>query len=157
MITRKLYILLFFCYMALFAHAQEIGYASSRYKTSSGAIGPSGVIATHKFELHIESSKSIILGKMRLDSYEVEGRGLIVPPNLEGSLKFEVIVYIHQKQKVWYNAVLIFEGIKAPVDVTKLNTIVPSDPKVLLQLKTSDEEVMLKKKEFDAVSASYNK
>ena len=142
-------------------YAQEtatIEYASSQYKTTAGAIGPGGIIATQSFDIHVKSPHTLILDGIIISGYQIFGRNMIIPPVPEdGLMKLKLVVTVHQKQSVWYNAELTFNGITVPLDVIRKESILESDPAVIMEVRSKRDLNRIIKFEFDSSSSVYNK
>ncbi len=135
----------------------EIEFVNARYKTTSGAIGPHGVVATHSFDIHLKAENTLILEGIIISGYYIYGRNMLLPPILDGLLKLKLVVTIHQKDTVWYNAQLTHNEITVPLDVIKKDKYLDSDLAVMLKIKSKGEEHWVLKNEFDSNSNSYNK
>tara|TARA_Y100001972_G_scaffold124727_1_gene174519 strand:- start:69 stop:542 length:474 start_codon:yes stop_codon:yes gene_type:complete len=140
-----------------FAQTESIEFASSRYKTSSGAIGPLGVVATHSFDLHVKAENTLILEGIIISGYYINGRDILLPPVLDGLLKLKLVITIHQKSTVWYNAQLTLNDITVPLDVVRKEQHQDSDPAVILKVKSKGTQRWIVKDEFDSHSSSFNK
>jgi len=141
----------------IFAQAESIEFASSGYRTSSGAIGPQGVVATHSFDIHVQANYTLILDEIIIAGYHISGRDMLLPPVLEDLLKLKLVVTIHQKYRVWYNARLTWNDISVPLDVVRKEQYLKSDPAVILKVSIQGEQHTIVKDVFDSSSGSYNK
>ncbi|MEQ8555311.1 MAG: hypothetical protein RIC06_12150 [Cyclobacteriaceae bacterium] len=144
------------CGLAL-AQSESIEFASSRYKTSSGAIGPHGVVATHSFDLHVKTKNTLILEGIVISGYYINGMNMLLPPVLDDLLKLKLVITIHQKSSVWYNAQLSHGDITVPLDVVRKEQYLDSDPAIILKVTSKGQEHWIIKDDFDSSSSSYNK
>lgn len=140
-----------------FAQTESIEFAGSRYKTASGAIGPHGVVATHSFDLHVKASNTLILDGIIISGYYINGRDILLPPVKDDLLKLKLVVTIHQKTSVWYNAQLTLNNITVPLDVVRKEQYQESDPAVILKVKSQGKQRWIVKDDFDSHSSSFNK
>jgi len=136
-----------------------ITYVSSFYKTTAGAIGPHGIVATTTYDLKLASHKTIILESAVINGLAVASDGIIIPTNKEGTISFRIIIYIHQKDSVWYNGELEFEGIRVPANVKKASDRYKNEqiPDVMLYLRSNKTNFVVVKNEFDQEEQQYNK
>ena len=141
------------------AQSPDLIYASSSYKTSAGAIGPTGIVATTIYDLKIDSHKTIILDSAVISGLTVIGDGIIIPTNKEGTIEFRILVAKHQKQTVWYNGELEFQGISVSANVhPRFEFDKNKDyPAVVLYLRTSETNHVIVKQDFDQRNNQYNK
>jgi hypothetical protein len=141
------------------AQSPAITYASSFYKTTAGAIGPHGVVATTSFELKLASHKTIILESVVIAGLAIDGDGIIIPTNKEGTISFRIIIYTHQKDSVWYNGELEFEGIRVSSNAQGVSNTYQNkkDPAVILYLRSNKTNYVVVKNEFDQEESQYNK
>ncbi len=149
--------IIFFSCGTSFAQSESIEFASSRYRTSSGAIGPHGVVATHSFDLHIKTENSLILQGIIISGYHIFGHDMLLPPVLDDLLKLKLVVTIHQKDTVWYNAQLTLNDITVPLDVVRKETHREKDPAILLKVRSKGKQRLYVKEGFDSSSSSFNK
>ncbi len=140
-----------------FAQSESIEFASSRYKTSSGAIGPHGVVATYSFDLHVKTKNTLILEGIVISGYHINGRDMLLPPVLDDLLKLKLVITIHQKSSVWYNAQLSLDDVTVPLEVVRKEQYMDSDPAIILKVTSKGQEHWIIKDEFDSSSSSYNK
>ena len=145
-----------FCNLAI-GQSESIEFAGSRYNTSSGAIGPHGVVATHSFDLHIKATNTLILDGIIISGYYINGRDILLPPVEDDLLKLKLVVTIHQKTSVWYNAQLTLNNIAVPLDVVRKEQYQETDPAVILKVKSQGEQRWIVKDDFDSHSSSFNK
>ena len=141
------------------AQSPAITYASSFYKTTASAIGPYGIIATSTYVLKLASPKTVILDKAVVGELVIDGDGIIIPTNKAATISFRIIITTHQKDSIWYNGELEFEGIRVPVNVWNAAKIYQNKelPAVVLYLRSSKNNDILVKNEFDQKESQYNK
>ena len=152
-----LVIAFFVTFELVFAQTESIEFARSRYKTSSGAIGPHGVVATHSFVLHVKAENTLILEGIIISGYYIHGRDMLIPPLLDDLLKLKLLITIHQKDTIWYNAQLTLNDITVPLDVVRKEQYQETDPAVILKVKSKGEQRWIVKDDFNSHSSSYNK
>jgi len=141
----------------LYGQGPGIEYASSHYKTTAGAIGPQGIISTHTYDLHIHSENTLILDGIIVEGFQIFGRNMIIAPKGDELMKLKLVVTTHQKQRVWYNAELSFNGITVPLEVIKKEREFDSDPAVILEVRSKRGLNRIIKYSFDSTSSVYNK
>ena len=141
------------------AQSPAITYASSFYKTTAGAIGPHGIVATTTYELKLASQKTIILESAVIAGLAIDGDGIIIPTNKEGTISFRIIIYIHRKDSIWYNGELEFEGIWVSANVQQASNTYQNkkNPAVILFLKSDKTNYAVVKNRFDLEERQYNK
>ncbi len=144
-------------YELTFGQSESLEFASSRYKTSSGAIGPHGVVATHSFDLHLKAENTLILEGIIISGYYIHGRDMLIPPSLDDLLKLKLLITMHQKDTIWYNAQLTLNDITVPLDVVRKEQYQETDPAVMLKVKSKGEQRWIVKDDFDSHSCSFNK
>ena len=139
--------------------APAITYASSFYKTTAGAIGPHGIVATTTYDITIASKQTIILNRAIIAGLTVHGDGIIIPTNKEGNISFRIVVTTHQKDSVWYNGELEFEGIRVSALVAKAPAVNHGDdnPVMVLYLRSKKTDYVISKEQFDQEEAQCNK
>ena len=137
----------------------SITFASSFYKTTAGAIGPHGIVATTTYELTIASQKTIILDRAVIAGITVQGEGIIIPTNKEATISFRILITTLQKDSVWYNGELEFEGVRVALPVARAPVFNQLDdlPVVLLYLRSSKTDYVIAKEQFDMEQTQYNK
>jgi hypothetical protein len=137
----------------------SISFASSFYKTASGAIGPYGIVATSNFDLELYSTRTIILDSAIIRGFKVWGDGIIIPTNKEGHIEFSIRVITHQKDSVWYNGEMEHKGITVAARVAKSSSHpnLQVHPAVVLYLRTSNSSYVIVKETFDREQSQYNK
>jgi hypothetical protein len=152
-------LLIFTCTFGCQGQSPAITYASSFYKTAAGAIGPTGIVATTTYDLKIDSHKTIILDSAIISGLTVIGDGIILPTNKEGTIEFRIFVAKHQKDTVWYNGELEFQGITVSANVRPLSKVIEDKdyPDVVLYLRTSEVNHVIVKQTFDQMHNQYNK
>ena len=139
--------------------APAITYASTFYKSAAGAIGPHVIVATTTYDITIASNKTIILNRAIIAGLTVRGDGIIIPTNKEGNISFRIVVTTHQKDSVWYNGELEFEGIRASAPVAKAPAVNQEDDNLVmvLYLRSNKTDYVIGKEQFDQEEAQYNK
>ena len=136
-------ILLLIPAISAFSQKPKISYASSCYKTTAGAIGPSGVVNTTTFELKIENSKTIILDSLVLGGFSLQSDGVLIPADKEGLIEIRLVVFTHQKDSVWHNGRLTVNDISVDYSVNKVSR---GDYLIRLYGRSSGKKLLLRKK-----------
>ena len=141
------------------AQSPVISYASSFYKTTAGAIGTHGIVSTTTYSLVLASTKTIILNQALIDGFVVDGAGIIIPTNKDGTIAFRIIVYTHQKDSTWYEGEIEFEGIKVPAKVQQAPKAFQNSEisAVTLYLKSNRSNYEVTKQKLDEVTRHFNK
>ncbi|MGI9543978.1 MAG: hypothetical protein ACR2MX_12040 [Cyclobacteriaceae bacterium] len=141
------------------AQSPSITYVSSFYKTTAGAIGPSGIIATTTYDLKINSHKTIILDDAVISGLRIMGDGILIPTSKEGTIEFQIRVFHHQKDTVWYNGELKFQGISVPTKTYEASESYQNKeyPAVVLFLRSGGSKHTVVKERFDQEHSQYNK
>ena len=140
------------------AQSPSITYASSYYRTTAGAIGPNGIVATTTFDLKINSPYTIILDSAIISGLKVIGDGIIIPTNKQGTIEFRILITTHQKNAVWYNGELEFEGITVSANVHGSRIDKDKDyPAIVLYIRSNKSAQRIIKQQFDQEQSQYNK
>ena len=141
------------------AQTPVIKQVNSFYKTTSGAIGPSGIISTTTYDITLESPKTLILDSALIAGVKVYGDGIIIPTNRSLSTNFLIRIYTHQKGAIWYNGEIILQGVTVSAKVEQRSNYdsVGLTPKIIMYLKTSDNSYRITKQDFDKEQSQYNK
>ena len=153
-------ILLFIFVSVTSSRAQPpfITYASSFYRTTAGAIGPNGIVATTTLDLKINSLYTIILDSAIISGLTVIGDGIIIPTNKQGTIEFRILITTHQKNAVWYNGELEFEGITVSANVRRSRLDKDKDyPAIVLYIRSNKSAKRIIKQRFDQEQSQYNK
>lgn len=79
----------------------QISFASSFYKTASGAIGPQHIVASDNYRIKIEGIERMVVDSMLIRGQKIICGDLILHAE-NGLIDLDVRVAIHQKEKVWY-------------------------------------------------------
>ncbi|MDH3708769.1 MAG: hypothetical protein OER04_02715 [Cyclobacteriaceae bacterium] len=141
------------------AQSPTITFASSYYKTTAGAIGPTGIISTTTYDLKLNSPKTIMLDHAVISGLRLLGDGIIIPTNKEGTIEFRVRITTHQKDTVWYNGEIEFQGIVVPANVLKIlrTDQIKDAPAMVLYLRSAGLNHIVIKEKFDQEQSQYNK
>ncbi len=141
------------------AQSPTITFASSYYKTTAGAIGPTGIIATTTYNVKLNSPKTVILDHAVISGLSLLGDGIIIPTNKEETIEFQVRITTHQKDTVWYNGQIEFQGMVVPANVAKVpgTDQIKDAPALVLYLRSTGLNHILIKEKFDQESSQYNK
>lgn len=155
-------ILLLIFVLSVESRAQDpsINYVSSSYRTTAGAIGTNGIVATTTYDLKINSHYTIILDSAIISGLKVIGDGIIIPTNKEGIIEFRILIATHhQKDTVWYNGELKFEDTKVSAKATRATALNQKNesPAMVLYLRSDKTKYAIVKKLFDQEQAQYNK
>ena len=141
-----------------YAQSPSIAYATSSYKTSAGAIGPSGIISTSVYGIKLKSSKTILLDSAVINGLKIVGDGIIIPTNKSGTIAFTISISTHQQETVWFSGALGFQDMSVGVNVYKASTDYDKiNPAIVLYLRNSNARYKIIKEKFDQTHSQYNK
>ena len=153
-------ILMLIFVLSVGSRAQDpaITYLSSSYRTTAGAIGPNGVVATTTYDVKINSPYTIILDSAIISGLTVIGDGIIIPTNKQGTIEFRILITKHQKNAVWYNGELEFEGIRVSANIHRSRIDRDKDyPAIVLYIRSNKSAQRIIKQQFDQEQSQFNK
>ncbi len=141
------------------AQPPTITFASSYYKTTAGAIGPTGIISTTTYDLKLNSPKTVMLDHAVISGLSVMGDGILIPTNKEGTIDFRIRITTHQKDTVWYNGEIEFQGMVVPANVVKVPRTdqIKDSSAVVLYLRSGGSNYIVIREKFDQERSQYNK
>lgn len=137
--------------------SSEVIFASSFYKTASGAIGPQHVTATTTYQIKIKQFEDLKIDSIAVGNQMLIGNGIFIP--IQGhTIDITARIAIHQSSSIWYTAVIMANDITYSCDVqTRKDNSDKAYPAIIVYGKQGQLSCELVKDKFDQEYSQYNK
>lgn len=139
-------------------NSSEIIFASSFYKTASGAIGPSHVVASNTYRIKIKGFEDIVI-----DSIIIGQRKIVCEPvtlqSQNNIIDFTLSIAIHQNKGIWYTGrIMPNDGATYRCEVQALPNNKPrTESALIIYGHNGQSSFKLIKEKFDQEHSQYNK
>lgn len=139
--------------------SSEIIFASSFYRTASGAIGPRHITATTTYRIKIKNVEELKIDSIIVGHKKIICKGITILSQ-DDIIDFTAVIATHQNRGLWYTSSIMVNETTAyscEVQAVHKDNSAKAKPAVVIYGQKGHLSYKLEKDKFDQEHSQYNK